>query len=151
MLAANEKEKIVPAQSTSVYGLVSQLQRLITKKYSHALMAHDITPAQYQTLKILSEGTTTAVALGRSLDVEKSTMCRNLKRLVEIGAITMGPPKGRHGRLLAVTSHGMALLLRTQPLWEEVSIELSQLLPSTLFQEIRGAIQKVGTRNPHDG
>ena len=45
----------------------------------------------------------TAVEIGYTLDIEKSTLSRNLKRLIALGLIEMDPPAGRRGRGLHLT------------------------------------------------
>ena len=45
----------------------------------------------------------TAAEIGFTLDIEKSTLSRNLKRLLALGHINMDPPAGRRGRGLHLT------------------------------------------------
>src|SRR5262249_16887201 len=60
---------------------------------------------------------TTAVEIGHSLDIEKSTLSRNLKRLLALGHLTMDPPAGRRGRGLHLTPKGEAVIKQAYPVW----------------------------------
>src|SRR5262249_7838748 len=62
-------------------------------------------------------GGITAVEIGHSLDIEKSTLSRNLKRLLALGHLTMDPPAGRRGRGLHLTPKGEAVIKQAYPVW----------------------------------
>ena len=61
----------------------------------------------------------TAVEIGHELDIEKSTLSRNLKRLLALGHINMDPPAGRRGRGLHLTPKGQAILKDAFPIWQD--------------------------------
>ena len=59
----------------------------------------------------------TAVEIGHSLDIEKSTLSRNLKRLLALGLLIMDPPAGRRGRGLHLTPKGEQVIKQAYPVW----------------------------------
>ena len=61
----------------------------------------------------------TAAEIGFDLDIEKSTLSRNLKRLLALGHIIMDPPAGRRGRGLHLTPKGQAVLKDAYPIWQD--------------------------------
>ena len=92
------------AESTSAACIstrVRQLSRIVTRVYDDALRPLGIT----------------AVEIGHSLDIEKSTLSRNLKRLLALGHLTMDPPAGRRGRGLHLTPKGEAVIKQAYPVW----------------------------------
>lgn len=98
---------------------VRQLSRIITRVYDDAMRPLGITASQYTLLaQLASRDGITAVEIGYELDIEKSTLSRNLKRLLALGHIVMDPPAGRRGRGLHLTPKGEAVLRDAHPIWQ---------------------------------
>lgn len=99
---------------------VRQLSRIITRVYDDAMRPLGITASQYTLLaQLASRDAITAVEIGHELDIEKSTLSRNLKRLLALGHIIMDPPAGRRGRGLHLTPKGQAVLKDAYPIWQD--------------------------------
>lgn len=111
------------AESTSSMCLatrVRQLSRIVTRVYDDAMRPLGITASQYTLLaQLASRDGITAVEIGHELDIEKSTLSRNLKRLLALGHIIMDPPAGRRGRGLHLTPKGQAVLRDAYPIWRD--------------------------------
>lgn len=98
---------------------VRQLSRIVTRVYDDALRPLGITASQYTLLaQLASRDGITAVEIGHELDIEKSTLSRNLKRLLALGHIIMDPPAGRRGRGLHLTPKGQVVLKDAFPIWQ---------------------------------
>jgi DNA-binding MarR family transcriptional regulator len=110
------------AESTAATCLatrVRQLSRIMTRVYDDALRPLHITASQYTLLaQLASRDGITAVEIGHDLDIEKSTLSRNLKRLLNDGHIIMDPPAGRRGRGLHLTHKGQVVLKDAYPIWK---------------------------------
>ena len=99
---------------------VRQLSRIVTRVYDDALRPLGITGSQYTLLaQLAARDSITAVEIGHDLDIEKSTLSRNLKRLLALGHIVMDPPAGRRGRGLHLTPKGQAVLKDAFPIWQD--------------------------------
>jgi DNA-binding MarR family transcriptional regulator len=99
---------------------VRQLSRIVTRVYDDALRPLGITGSQYTLLaQLAARDAITAVEIGHDLDIEKSTLSRNLKRLLSLGHIAMDPPAGRRGRGLHLTPKGQAVLKEAFPIWQD--------------------------------
>lgn len=97
---------------------VRQLSRIITRVYDDAMRPLGITASQYTLLaQLAARDSITAVEIGHELDIEKSTLSRNLKRLLALGHINMDPPAGRRGRGLHLTPKGQAIIKEAYPIW----------------------------------
>jgi DNA-binding MarR family transcriptional regulator len=111
------------AESTSAACIstrVRQLSRIVTRIYDDALRPLGITASQFTLLtQLAQQDAITAVEIGHSLDIEKSTLSRNLKRLLALGHITMDPPAGRRGRGLHLTPKGEAVIKDAYPVWRD--------------------------------
>jgi len=98
---------------------VRQLSRIVTRVYDDALRPHKITASQFTLLtQLANQDGITAAEIGSTLDIEKSTLSRNLKRLLALGHIIMDPPAGRRGRGLHLTPKGKQVIIEAFPLWQ---------------------------------
>jgi len=99
---------------------VRQLSRIVTRVYDDAMRPLGITASQYTLLaQLAARDAITAVEIGHELDIEKSTLSRNLKRLLALGHINMDPPAGRRGRGLHLTPKGQGVLKAAFPIWQD--------------------------------
>jgi DNA-binding MarR family transcriptional regulator len=117
--AANITDIAETTAATCLATRVRQLSRIITRMYDDAMRPLGITASQYTLLaQLASRDGITAVEIGHELDIEKSTLSRNLKRLLALGMIIMDPPAGRRGRGLHLTSKGQVILKDAYPVWQ---------------------------------
>ena len=112
-------ERIAENTATSCIATrVRQLSRIITRVYDDAMRPLGITASQFTLLtQLAARDSITAVEIGQELDIEKSTLSRNLKRLLALGLLTMDPPAGRRGRGLHLTPKGQAVIKDAYPVW----------------------------------
>lgn len=116
---------------------IRQLSRIVTRLYDDVLRPLGITASQYTLLaQLAARDGITAVEIGHELDIEKSTLSRNLKRLLALGHIVMDPPAGRRGRGLHLTTKGQAVLLDAYPIWKDAQ----ERSVSILGQETRNTL-----------
>lgn len=117
---SNTMHDIAEATATTCLATrVRQLSRIITRVYDDAMRPLGITASQYTLLaQLASRDGITAVEIGTDLDIEKSTLSRNLKRLLALDHIIMDPPAGRRGRGLHLTLKGQSVLKDAYPIWQ---------------------------------
>jgi DNA-binding MarR family transcriptional regulator len=131
------------AESTSylcVATRVRQLSRIITRVYDDAMRPLGITGSQFTLLtQLAQQDGITAVEIGYSLDIEKSTLSRNLKRLLALGLIVMDPPAGRRGRGLHLTPKGQAVIKDAYPVWHAAQ----QRTLSAMGADSRGTLDRL--------
>jgi DNA-binding MarR family transcriptional regulator len=120
------------AESTSASCIstrVRQLSRIITRVYDDAMRPLGITASQFTLLtQLAQQDGITAVEIGHTLDIEKSTLSRNLKRLLALGHITMDPPAGRRGRGLHLTPKGQSVIQQGYPVWRDAQTRTIRVL-----------------------
>ena len=108
---------------------VRQLSRIVTRVYDDALRPLGITASQFTLLtQLAQQDGITAVEIGHSLDIEKSTLSRNLKRLLALGHITMDPPAGRRGRGLHLTPKGETVIAQAFPVWHDAQTRTIRIM-----------------------
>lgn len=126
---------------------VRQLSRIVTRLYDDALRPLGITASQYTLLaQLASRDGITAVEIGHELDIEKSTLSRNLKRLLALGHIIMDPPAGRRGRGLHLTPKGQTVLVDAFPIWRDAQRRATNILGTTtrgILDDLLGQAEKL--------
>lgn len=134
---SNMAEIATNTSGTCLASRVRQLSRIITRVYDDAMRPLGITASQYTLLaQLASRDGITAVEIGTELDIEKSTLSRNLKRLLALGHIVMDPPAGRRGRGLHLTSQGQKILRDAYPIWQDAQDRAT----SVMGNECRGVL-----------
>jgi DNA-binding MarR family transcriptional regulator len=68
--------------------------------------------------------------------MDKSTMSRNVARLVEAGWVQTTATEGR-GHTLAITREGRALLEEIRPTWENAQRQVRKLLGAEVVDGLR--------------
>ena len=92
---------------------VRRLERQLTRIYDDALRGHGLTGSQLGLLVAAQlMGKTTAADVGRRLDLEKSTVSRNLARLASAGLIDVSDG-------LQITPRGAAAIAACHPAWRD--------------------------------
>jgi DNA-binding MarR family transcriptional regulator len=108
---------------------VRQLSRIVTRVYDDAMRPLGITASQFTLLtQLANQDSITAVEIGFSLDIEKSTLSRNLKRLLALGLLVMDPPAGRRGRGLHLTAKGQEVIKQAYPVWQDAQRKASAVM-----------------------
>lgn len=127
-------EDIVAADCLA--GRVRILNRLVSGIYDGKLRAHGIRSSQVNILVVIAtQGPLGASEICRRLCLEKSTLSRDLERLVAHQWVTIAPAAGRV-RPLQITDAGRQVIRSLRPPWEEAQAETRQLLGDVLSNEL---------------
>ena len=129
-IAKAELESIATSTSEGCIATrVRQLSRIVTRVYDDAMRSHKITASQFTLLTQLAQTDgITAAEIGLELDIEKSTLSRNLKRLLALGHIIMDPPAGRRGRGLHLTPRGQSVIRDAYPVWQAAQHRATEVM-----------------------
>ncbi|MEN0060529.1 MAG: MarR family winged helix-turn-helix transcriptional regulator [Myxococcota bacterium] len=107
---------------------VRRLNRSLTRLYGRYLDPHGLSAARFNLLvAIAANPGVTASQLVGPLEIDKSTLSRNLRGMRADGIIVSSPNDGRE-RALQATDDGIALLERALPDWERAQTEVDQRL-----------------------
>ncbi len=138
MKQADSKEvgRLIASECLSVR--VRRLGRVITRIYDAALAPHGVSTAQLNLLAAIAvcDGARPA-DLTRLLEVEKSTLSRDLKRMEQLGWVRSDPVLPRGGRRVTLTPAGARLLIGVRPAWEEAQAVAQAELGQGHFARLR--------------
>ncbi|MDG3006136.1 MarR family winged helix-turn-helix transcriptional regulator [Paludisphaera mucosa] len=123
-------------------GRVRTLNRVVSGIFDAKLRPYGIRSSQINILTVVAaRGPLAPSMVCRRLRLEKSTLSRDLERLVEHGWIRSTPGSGRSLSLEA-TAVGRALLHKVKPAWDEAQAEIEKLLGGAFIQELHRVIDE---------
>ena len=136
---AKEVGRLIASECLSVR--VRRLGRVVTRIYDAALAPHGISAAQLNLLAAVAVGEGVRPAdLTRLLDLEKSTLSRDLKRMEQLGWVRPSEALPRGGRFVALTPAGSRLLAEVRPAWEKAQAAAQAELGQKPFAQLREAL-----------
>ncbi len=106
-----------------------RLTRLVSRHYDAQLAASGLKTTQYSLLSnVLLLGPLRPIDLARAMNLDASTLARNLKPMLAAGWLVQQPGPDARSRLVAVTDAGRAKRAEAQALWRTAQRGLNDLL-----------------------
>ena len=124
------------------------LNRVITRLYDDALRPLGLRSTQLNILVVTAKlGVARSTDLSEHLQIEVSTLSRNLERMKENGWLEITPDEDGRAQPFKLTRQGRALLERAKPKWDDAQRKVKELLGEHAFDTIDEAAQRVRGRN----
>jgi DNA-binding MarR family transcriptional regulator len=124
---------------------VRLIGRAVTSIYDGALDRHGVTIAQVNLLAALGKaGPCAPSRLGDVLDLERSTVSRNLNLLLNLGWIEAVSSDAKGLREVTLTRSGQAKIESVMPEWREAQQQAAQLLGSTGVKAVQKIASSIG-------
>jgi DNA-binding MarR family transcriptional regulator len=112
-----------------IHSRLKKISRKVESIYRKNLTDFDITVPQLNILLIIeTKGEVDQSFIGSFLLLEKSSVSRNLLRLIEHGYVFRDD--SNYKKVLSLTAKGRVLVKKIQPYWEKSMDEISTLLGS---------------------
>ncbi|GAB3040931.1 MarR family transcriptional regulator [Oleiagrimonas citrea] len=112
--------------------------RRITRRFDQALRAHGLRATQFTILAALRlAGPQSVGALADLLDIERTTMSRNLAVAAQRDLLTLrADPEDARSRIATLTAHGRHTLETALPTWQAVQKSLVEELGETTVHNL---------------
>ena len=115
-----------------------RVTRKLTSLYDLALAPAEITITQYSLLASIGRaGRLGHTALAERLGMDRTTLTRNLRPLIEAQWVTVTSGQDRRQHLLQLTAAGKMKLNRSIPLWEKIQSRFISEIGAQPLQELR--------------
>lgn len=88
-------------------------------------------------------GPRTINAIAARLELDRTTLTRNLKPLEEAGLLEIAPGDDLRTRMVTLTEHGKEVLLGVLPVWEEAQSHMIQGLGQERFDDLLSQLAEV--------
>ena len=129
------------------------LGRVVSRHYDGALIECGLKTSQYSLLShVIRLGPLRPIDLARAMNVEASTLTRNLKPLLTAGYLTQCEGVDARSRLITITEAGRAKRAEAQRLWHSAQLELNRILGTdrvlALHQLVEDSLELLGADAP---
>jgi len=153
-MAPKNKNSVAQAAETIAANCLAArirlLHRTVTGIFDGALRPLGLTDAQLTILVVVANrGPVSPGAVARRLNMEKSTISRNVARMHNNGWLTIAEATGREQRL-TLSAKGRALLLKALPVWTEAQAKTNAVLGQRGADSIRSLANTVHSQLSQD-
>ncbi len=119
-----------------------KLTRRLTRIYDAHLSAQGIKVTQYSLLANAARGERTLSEFAAELEMDRSTLSRNLAPLAEQGWVSIAVGADPRSRSISVTAAGRRKLKTTLPLWRKAQCEVEAILGAASVGELHREIER---------
>ena len=105
-----------------------KLTRRITRVYDAQLAAQGIKTTQYSLMVNAAAAPRTVSDLAAIMDMERTTLTRNLRALVNQGWLSHGVGRDLRTRVVSITPAGRRILAAAKPYWRAAQLQVEALL-----------------------
>jgi DNA-binding MarR family transcriptional regulator len=140
-----ERERLARLADTCAGINLRRAARAITNHYDHiftqacGLRATQIPPL----VALYLGGPQTIQQIAGRLELDRTTLSRNLKLLEETGLVTIAPGEDQRTRLVSLTPKGQEVLLKALPVWEAAQSQVVESLGEDRFQTLLAQLSEV--------
>ncbi len=111
--------------------------RAVTQAYDRALAPVDLKLTQFTLMSTLERlGTAPLTVLAEKLVMDRTTLTRNLKPLIDRGLVEASGIDDKRVRQLSLSKDGLKLLRKAWPRWEKVQAEIVRGLGPDHWQRL---------------
>ncbi len=126
---------------------VRLLNRTITGIYDDALRPLGMTSGQMTMLVVIAQNGPIAPGhVAKALNMEKSTVSRNIDRMHSNGWVTVSPGETDRTQCVSLSAKGRRLFDKSLPLWETAQAQAEALLGKSGARSISGVANSVWER-----
>ena len=123
--------------------------RAVTRVFDEALERRGLRSTGFLTLvAIRTEGSPTLPRLAQALDLDRSTLTRNLKPLVEGGLVRTSTPRGSRTARAALTPRGARVLEQCVPLWREAQDRVEARVGKARWAVLLASLSNLASLSP---
>ncbi len=123
---------------------VRLLSRVVTGVYDDVLRPLEIKVSQLNVLVVVANyDSPTPTKIGQVLHMEKSTLSRNVERMVARGWLRIATGKDVRTHRVTITPKGRTLLEKSLPLWQQAQEESEALLGERVTRVVCQAADRI--------
>lgn len=115
--------------------------RVVTRHYDDALRPVGITITQFGLLNMIKRYEPESISdVAQMLNVDRTTLSRNLKPLENAGLVFRGNEGESRRRRVLLTTLGVAKLKEAIPLWRKAQTRIEEVLGEAKLRDLYGAL-----------
>ncbi len=123
---------------------VRMLNRMVTAIYDAALAQAGLKISQFTVLVAVTNlGECRPKDLAKALEMDESTLSRNVERMCARGWLRLKPDQDRRGHLIALTDRGAALIHKAMASWRRAQEEAQRQLGPEGVAAVKAAVRRM--------
>src|SRR5258708_26091062 len=131
-------------EGACVGGCVRKLNRMVTAIYDGALASAGLKTSQFTVLvAVANRGQAPPAQLTKFLQLDESTLSRNVERMYAKGWLRLETGEGRRSPLIQGTEKGQALLRKCLPAWQQAQENVTKRLGAETIAALKSAIRRL--------
>ncbi len=136
-----------PPSTTSPLGCSSQkvrvLSRRISQHFDHIVASSGLKTTQYSLLTTVARlGPLRPIDLARAMNLDASTLTRNLQPLIGAGWVAVGPGNDERSRLVEATPAGRAKRAEAQRAWKRAQLAFNTRIGEAAVMRLHAAVEE---------
>ena len=125
------------SQDSCTCGKLREAARAVTLLYDKAFESSGLLSTQLGVLyAIYNSASITISQLAGELDMDRTTLTRNLSVLERQGLINISSGKDHRTRIITITSKGTNSITNAIPLWNEIQLKVKQQMGEKAWHEL---------------
>ncbi|MDU2065638.1 MAG: MarR family winged helix-turn-helix transcriptional regulator [Sporomusaceae bacterium] len=138
-------KEVYPKTPSPCYCLnLRRSSRALTQFYDDTLKASGLTTAQMSLLKHIQLSETSTISeLAKTVRIDRTTLNRNMKPLIEAGFIAVKPGKDMRTKLIVLTESGQTALAEGLSLWNEAQDALKEYMGTEALDKLVELLSKL--------
>ena len=130
-----------PAPSGCSSQKVRRLSRRISQLFDHIVADSGLKTTQYSLLtNVFALGPLRPGDLARAMNLDASTLTRNLQPLVAAGWVEIGPGDNDRSRMVGVTEAGRAKRVEAQRAWKRAQVAFNERIGAAAVARLHAAV-----------
>jgi DNA-binding MarR family transcriptional regulator len=113
-----------------------KLTRTVTRLYDQHLAAANLKTTQYSLLKWAANEPLPIAELAARMSIERTTLTRNLKPLIDAGWIELKPGTDSRQRIVTITAAGRETVKAAKKAWRQAQSELERTLGTDTVRKL---------------
>jgi DNA-binding MarR family transcriptional regulator len=125
-------------------GCVRKLNRMVTTIYDSAFAGAGLKTTQFGMLVVIANrGKARPAELTKLLQLDESTLSRNVERMRAKGWLRLKSDGDRRSHAIELTEKGEALLRKCLPMWRRVQDDVAKRLGTESVAALRSAVRRL--------
>jgi DNA-binding MarR family transcriptional regulator len=123
-----------------------KLSRTVTRLYDQHLAEAGLKTTQYSLLKNIDVEPSPIAELAERLSMERTTLTRNLKPLIDAGWVELKAGTDSRQRIPTITKSGRETIKLAKQVWKRAQIELQQTLGEQAVRDLHAQLDTALSR-----
>ena len=117
--------------------------RMVSQVYDRELAAVDLSLNEYSILRHASRGPFLLGELADALGMERTTLTRNLRPLIDAGWVKETRGEDARQRVISLTASGSKRIARALPFWQRAQQQIDALYGDARTERLRGDLEQL--------